>query len=174
LTFRKAKLESEFSLIRKRKQDIYKTWEISNTDEVWGLNTFRVISNSAYQVSMVLGKLGLESWISKELDKNTPSRPTHLPAPQLAENTPFTYQRSNSSPSPPPPGDVFRALDPLPGNDATQDNLQNASGSGEQILCVHGLLDPAKSASMKRISKVWLFVSYFDSLDSPHTPDCMG
>ncbi|KAJ1309785.1 hypothetical protein OPQ81_006550 [Rhizoctonia solani] len=84
---KKRELESEFSLLRQRKREIYQTWEISDVDEV----------------SMVLNKSTLEHWILKELDKATfnPRTRKLTETSQPASTVPPNLYRSGSSPSPP-------------------------------------------------------------------------
>lgn len=137
---RKGELESDFALARKRKREIYQSWEVTSADEV----------------SMVLDKAALESWMLRELDKNKSIRPTRPPADvnsHSVENPPSTSQRSEGSASPPPPGAIMRELNPSREKDAIQHTSQHAPQTGGRILCIHGLLDPTESANMKRISK---------------------
>lgn len=114
------------------------------------------------QISMVLSRLALETWLSRDLNKDTFGQPVHKtihPNSQPIESTLSpTYQRSASS-SPPPPNDLIRSLNPAsPEYNTGQSTPQDAPVVEEQILCVHGFLDPAKSANMKRISKAWLSI----------------
>ncbi|KAF8682576.1 Cysteine proteinase [Rhizoctonia solani] len=134
---RKKEMESEFNLIREQKRQIYQTWQISDVDEV----------------SMVLSKSSLEGWISKELDKATFSRPGYtVKEPSQPTSAIPSTRRSHSSPSPPPPDEIFRV------QDASQDASEGRSPFNsteahvvDRILCVHGLLDPEASGNMKRI-----------------------
>ncbi|CAE6490373.1 unnamed protein product [Rhizoctonia solani] len=129
---KKQELESAFSLLRERKREIYQTWHISDVDEI----------------SMVLGKLALEGWLSKELDKSTFSHSTEIVKPACAPSTSW-----RSSPSPPPADEIFRAQNTLGKNHDAQSDLDGATThKADKIVCAHGLLDPAESANMKRIS----------------------
>ncbi|KAG8713111.1 hypothetical protein FRC11_013264, partial [Ceratobasidium sp. 423] len=133
---KRQELESEFSLLREGKREIYQAWQISDVDEV----------------SMVLSKSALKGWLVKELDKATFSHPTQTTV-EKPQPLPPTSRRSGSSPSPPPPGELFRAPNAPQEHHGTQNEISDvATHVGDKILCVHGLLDPEESANMKRIS----------------------
>ncbi|CAE6483095.1 unnamed protein product [Rhizoctonia solani] len=133
---KKQELESEFSALREQKQEIYRTWQISDVDEV----------------SVVLSKSAIEAWLSKELDKATFNHSARKTAEisQPVPTLPSSSRRPGSSPSPPPPNKILR----MP--DASQENHDDQNDAAapdiNQIVCTHGLLDPSESANMKRIS----------------------
>ena len=109
---------------------------------------------------MVLSKSDLESWVCREINKGSakPVSPAVVDsavgqaknAASDSEPRPLT-----TSSSPPPVQDLLRGPAPAPfGPKAARSSSRPASATGTQITCVHGLLDPAESANMKRISQV--------------------
>ncbi|CAE7168504.1 unnamed protein product [Rhizoctonia solani] len=139
-TRKKQEFESAFSALREQKRAIYQTWRISDVDEI----------------SMVLSKSALEDWLSKELDKATfnHSTPKTAEISQLETTASSSLRRPGSSPSPPPPNEILHVPNPLQESHETQNDT--AARSVDKIVCDHGLLDPAESANMKRISmSVW-------------------
>ncbi|KAF8758543.1 Cysteine proteinase [Rhizoctonia solani] len=115
---RKKEMESEFNLIREQKRQIYQTWQISDVDEV----------------SMVLSKSSLEGWISKELDKATFSRPGYtVKEPSQPTSAIPSTRRSHSSPSPPPPDEIFRVQDASQDASEGRSPFNKASGNMKRI-----------------------------------------
>ncbi|KAG8728077.1 hypothetical protein FRC12_022035, partial [Ceratobasidium sp. 428] len=139
---KKQNLESEFTTIRNLKREIFQSWQISSADEV----------------SVVLAREDLEKWVSGDLDttkaKEFARSPTidNDPLPQDTGSTSQQVGHKAASPSPPPLGELIRrSVPPAPNGVHTLES--STIKPPFSITCFHDLLDPSKSASMKRISK---------------------
>ncbi|KAG9126666.1 hypothetical protein FRC07_002539 [Ceratobasidium sp. 392] len=141
-TQRREILEAEFATIRGLKRDIFQTWQISSVDEV----------------SVVLDRENLESWVSGDLDTTKSKQFTRSPTidndPPLQGTHPASHQagRTALSPSPPPLDELVRGSAPSNPSDV-QSSEQDTIKPPASITCVHGLLDPSKSNAWERMEK---------------------
>lgn len=110
---------------------------------------------------MVLSKSDLESWVCRELNKGgaKPVAPAVVnSAVGQADNAASGSEPPrpmSTSPSPPPVQDLIRGPAPAPfGPKAAGSATRLTPTTGMHITCAHGLLNPAESANMKRVSKV--------------------